>query len=982
MSKMIDDYFHIYTEKVKEYGENTVVLHQTGSFYEIYEIDNKEEHVGNAKKLSNILEMNLANKSGNTNCSSRTYPNFIGFTCSILDKYLGILLRNGYTVVIVDQLEASAEKKQKLVKRGITKIYSPSLQPTDYTNDNDFSPNLVSIYFNINQPKAKSTKKNAAFIQTMNVSICCVNNNNNVIEIIEETFSFLPNDTYTLNLALENVSRILYRCNPKELLIGGITPQLLENENAVKVYFNENYENVRFIENEKYDVNYQNKYLREIWDTVSFGLIEPNVYFNLNEFSLTNLVNILKFIEKHDTSYVKNLNIPRISNESNNLVLELNTILQLNIIDGSPTNVSNKKCSLFDVIDYTRTSIGKRHLRNLLCKPFKDPKVINDRYLITEELSLLSDNLDKILDNIVDIEKLHRKMGIAQLHQYEFVKLNDSYKYILELIEIVSKSKLVNLINFETDTLPSRASVLQGTLSQFNEFIEKYTKTFDLSKMNSFNLNSGKDQLENYFNKGIIKELDTIQEQINNLEEKRKELRLTFDKLINPEQKGEYIKLVYTEFEGYSFTCTKIRYQTLLQKLGKKKENSVGRIRQTNNAVKFVPEELEKLSNEIVSFRELLSTKITINYKNILLEYYREYNPIFDKLKDLIEVIDVCNSNLKCSQKFNFVKPEIQLKIDSFIEVDQIRHPLVESLGKEYISNDITLDNTTKGILCYGINSSGKSTLLRAIGVNLIMSQCGLFVAAKSFKFSPFDTLISQVDLSDNIFAGKSSFISEMLGLKRILQCSGKNTLVLMDEATKGTENNSSTALVSSVILELIKSSTKFFFTTHLHDIPNVQDIIDIGQKLKICHLSVDIKNNNIIYERKLKNGPGSSVYGVEVAKSLLECPDLIEKAYEIRNKLIGNDKKIKKSVYNSKKIIEKCEICGSTKQLETDHMQEQYTADEKGFLDDSRHKNHLSNLCTLCHNCHLEKTLGRIKINGYKDSLNGRFLDWEKIEL
>jgi DNA mismatch repair protein MutS len=959
MSVMIDQYFEIYTEKIKEYGENTVILMQVGSFYEIYEINNEKDNIGNAKKLSNILEMVYANKKGDTNNSSRTHPNFIGFNVSILDKYLSILLRNEYTVVIVDQLEASSEKKGKLVKRGITKIYSPSLQPTDYTNGNDFSPNLVSLYFNINQPKAKSTKKNSAFIQTMDVSICCINNNNNLIEMIEETFTFLPNDNYTLNLTLENLSRILYRCNPKELLIYGV------NEIVVKNYFNEIYENVRFYENEKFDINYQNKYLREIWDNVSFGLIEPIEYFNLNELSLINLVCILKFIEKHDSSYVKNLNIPKISNESNNLVLELNTIFQLNIISYA---TENKKNSLFDIIDYTRTSIGKRHLRNILCKPFKDPNVINNRYLITEELSVLKNvQLDKILDNIIDIEKMHRKMGIAQLHQYEFVKLNQSYKYILELIEITNKSKLINFKSCN--------------LKRFNEFIETYNKTFDLSKMNSFNLNSSKDQLENYFNKGIVKELDTIQDKINDLEDKRKGLRLSFDKLINPEPqgKGEYIKLIYTEFEGYSFTCTKIRYQLLLGKLNNK--NVVGKVKQTNNSVKFVPEELEKLSNEIVSFRELLSTKININYKNTLLEYYREYNPIFDRLKDLIEVVDVCNSNLKCSEKFNFVKPELNVRNESFVKVDQIRHPLIESLGKKYISNDIKLDNNTNGMLLYGINSSGKSTLLRAIGINVVMAQAGLFVSAKSFKFSPFDTLISQVDLSDNIFAGKSSFISEMLGLKRILQCSGENTLVLSDELSKGTEHNSSTALVSSVILELIKSNTKFFFTTHLHDIPKVQDIIDTKEKLKICHLSVDVKGNNIIYERKLKDGPGSSLYGLEVSKSLLECPELIEKAYEIRNKLIGNDKKIKKSVYNSKKIIDKCQICNSTKQLEVDHVIGQCTTDDNGFLDDSRHKNHISNLCILCHDCHLEKTLGRIKINGYKDSINGKFLDWEKIE-
>ena len=957
MSVMIDQYFEIYSEKVKEYGEKTVILMQVGSFYEVYEINNEKESIGNAKKLSNILEMVYSNKKGNTINSSRTHPNFIGFNVSILDKYLSMLLRNEYTVVIVDQLEASSEKKGKLVKRGIRKIYSPSLQPTDYTNGNDFSPNLVSLYFNINQPKTKSSKKNAALIQTMDVSICCINNNNNVIEIIEESFSFLPNDNYTLNLTLENLSRILYRCNPKELLIYGI------NEVIVKNYFTENYENVRFYESDKYDINYQNQYLREIWDNISFGLIEPIEYFNLNKLSLINLVCILKFIEKHDYSYVKNLNIPKISKENNHLVLELNTIFQLNIISYS---TENKKNSIFDIIDFTRTSIGKRHLRNILCKPFKDSNIINNRYLITEELSFLNNGrLDKILDGIIDIEKMHRKMGIAQLHQYEFVKLNQSYNSILELIELTNKSKLINFENCN--------------LKLFNEFIKKYNKTFDLSKMNSFNLNSSKDQLENYFNKGIIKELDTIQDKINNLEDKRKDLRLSFDKLINPENKGEYIKLVYTEFEGYSFTCTKIRYQLLLEKLGNKK-NVVGKIRTTSNSVKFLPEDLEKLSQQIITNRELLFTKININYKNTLLEYYSEYNCIFDKLKHFIEIIDVCYSNLKCSEKFNYSRPEINIKEESYLEVEGLRHVIIESMGKEYISNDIILDNNTNGILCYGLNSSGKSSLLRAIGINLVMAQAGLFVACKSFKFNPFDTIISQVDLSDNIFSGKSSFITEIIGLKRILQCSGKNTLVLVDELSKGTENNSSTALVSSVILQLIKCNTKFFFTTHLHEVPKVQDIINIKEKLKICHLSVDIKSNNIIYERKLKDGQGSSLYGLEVSKNLLECPELIEKAFEIRNKLIGNCKKIKKSVYNSKKIIDKCQICSSTKQLETHHIIFQCTANENGFLKNGIHKNHVSNLSTLCKLCHDNVTYNKIIIHGYKDSINGQFLDWENI--
>ena len=287
---MIDEYFNIFTEKVKEYGPNTVILYQCGSFYEIYEIDNEEEQIGNAKRLSRILEMTYANKRGNTSLSTRAHPNFIGFTLSILDKYLNILLRNGFTVVLVDQLELSAQKKGNLVQRGITKIYSPSLQPADFLSDF----NLVSLLFNIQIPIKKSNKKNSSFIQHIEVSICCVNNNNNTIELIGDDLQFtcIPDDPYSLNLSLESISRILYRCNPKELQIIGIPNDFWQ----IKSYFMENYENVRFNEIENLSQNFQNKFLRDTYDHICFGLIEPIEYFRLNQLSVNNLVYILKFI--------------------------------------------------------------------------------------------------------------------------------------------------------------------------------------------------------------------------------------------------------------------------------------------------------------------------------------------------------------------------------------------------------------------------------------------------------------------------------------------------------------------------------------------------------------------------------------------------------------------------------------------------------------------------------------------------------------
>ena len=153
-----------------------------------------------------------------------------------------------------------------------------------------------------------------------------------------------------------------------------------------------------------------------------------------------------------------------------------------------------------------------------------------------------------------------------------------------------------------------------------------------------------------------------------------------------------------------------------------------------------------------------------------------------------------------------------------------MRHPIIELINNdtEYVPNDVVLNKDSLGMLVYGLNSSGKSSLLRSVGVCVVLAQCGLYVPCKSFSFTPFHTIISQVDLSDNLFANKSSFTSEMCGLKRILTCSDPNTLVLSDELCRGTEVNSSCAIVATTLLHLVENKSKFFCDSRTALIPIV----------------------------------------------------------------------------------------------------------------------------------------------------------------
>ena len=968
-STMIQEYFDIYNEKCKEYGEKTCVLYENGAFYEVYQIDNDYEKIGNASIISKILnDMKYTSK-----VIGKIEVNFIGFNTSCLDKFLPMLLSSNYTVILVNQLENANNRSSKgNLKRGVTKIYSPSLQPLEYN-----AGNLLSIILDIKTVKA-SNKKNVPLIHELNTSICCVKNEYNDIELTENVFACKYNDAHSLTLCLDELDRIIYRYFPKEIQI-----KIMQDDfwgvKFIEDFLNDNYDNVIISYLDKKDIKYysdrdfQNKFLKEVYSHIEFGLVSPIEYMDLENcnLSIVNLIYTIEFIGRHDIVYIKNLNIPNIIYEQSNLILELNTVKQLNITSKN-TGHKNKPESVFDVINHTKTSIGKRHLLSTLCKPFKNSDTIRERYIITEELGNIIKDVEVILNNITDFEKLHRKMSLDLLHPYEFVKLHNNYTNILKLVSMLKNNEQFSCINLTSDDVKI-----------FNEYIHDYTTKFNLNTMLKMDLNTSKDEIVNYFNKDIIPELDIIQLKINDIENKREELRLFYDSKINTKSDNQMIKLVYTENEGYSFICTKIRYQLLIEKLKENKLNHNFRIKQTNNTTKFYPDELLELSSELLNNRELLHKKIKLHYLNIANNYYTSYSDIFKKSKTLIEVIDVCFSNYKCKEKYRYSCPELIESPESFLEVDGLRHPIIERLGKNYIPNDISLNDDKNGLLLFGLNSSGKSSLLRAVGICIILAQSGLYVPCNKLRYSPFYTVISQVDLTDNLFSGKSSFVTEILGIKRILRCTGPNTLVLCDEMCKGTEHASSVGFVGATIQKLIETNTKFFFTTHLHQLTH-EELIMNNDYLQICHLSVTIRNGDIIFERKLTNGSGSDLYGLEVAKCILEDDILIDEAFKIRANLLNKQKNVvskKKSNYNKKKIMNKCEICNSVKNLETDHIIPQCEADDLGFLKNAHyHKNEEYNLAILCKECHLKKTLGKILIHGYKDGLKGKFLDYEII--
>lgn len=332
----------------------------------------------------------------------------------------------------------------------------------------------------------------------------------------------------------------------------------------------------------------------------------------------------------------------------------------------------------------------------------------------------------------------------------------------------------------------------------------------------------------------------------------------------------------------------------------------------------------------------------------------------------------------------------------SYVVAKGLRHVLIEHLQQReiYVANDLALGGggheddiggggdceNAKGCLIYGTNAVGKTSLIRSLGIAIIMAQAGFYVPCSSFVYKPYTAIYSRILGNDNLFKGMSTFEVEISELRVILREAGPRSLILGDELCSGTEMESALSIFVASLEHLVRKGGNFLFATHFHEIADYPEIESLIQKggLMMKHLTVhfDARSGKLIYDRRLKSGPGNALYGLEVCKSLYLPLDFVERAYEIRRihgtssglaglRIDGETRSVislenNASVYNASKIRGICENCGLERSEEVHHKIPQKLADSRGFIVSSEtggvfHKNHAANLMSLCHKCHLK---------------------------
>ena len=358
-------------------------------------------------------------------------------------------------------------------------------------------------------------------------------------------------------------------------------------------------------------------------------------------------------------------------------------------------------------------------------------------------------------------------------------------------------------------------------------------------------------------------------------------------------------------------------------------------------------------------------------------EYYRD----FENTTAFVSAVDMVQNRCYVARKYRYCRPVIVRHTNhsdtsaSFVRASGLRHCLIERINEEecYVSNDIELggystselkdDTTTSGMLLYGTNAVGKTSLIRAIGIAIIMAQAGFYVPASSFVYRPYRAIMTRILGNDNLFKGLSTFVVEMSELRVILRMADANTLVLGDELCSGTEMDSAISIFVAGLQHLYRTGASFIFATHLHEIAGYSEIREMSARLRLAHMRVfyDKARDTLVYDRKLQDGAGESMYGLEVCRALHLPDDFLENANQIRMKYRGVSTKTPTasilddavpSRYNVSKLRGVCELCEKSRGTEVHHLQHQESADTDNFIGHI-HKNHPANLASICEDCH-----------------------------
>ena len=1006
-ASLTDEYFRLSREYVNKYGEKTILLMQVGSFFECYSKADAGGNIADAnmREFCTVCDLNTSITNGR--CMAG-FP----FTCNFrdysLERYVKKMQDCGYTIVVYVQDGQGAN-----TTRSLYCIYSPG---TFFSSDSAVLSNNTSCFW---IQRVKVGVMNKKIIMGMS-NIDIYTGKSTCFEIESDVNPRHNQTTY------DELERFVSSFRPSEVII-------ISNLSTNEIEDIKNYANITSVTNTIHciDLNepsdqhpflvqaknaekqtYRKEVLGKFFSFHVCNAIFQN--YSAYEFAVQAYTFLLHFVYEHNPNLTSKIEEPEFENRSDRMVLANHTLEQLNIIDSKGLSGSDagSNSSVFRLLNKCKTPMGSRRFYYRLLHPSFNINAIQREYDITEYVlndesintaaSCMYMNWRSALENIKDIEKLHRKIQMEKICPNSLYILFTNLQMISQMYGGVKCDKTL-LKYFRADADPERITKM------CNELMKKMESYFYIEKCKSVDsLDFDLSYKDCFVRRGISKDLDSTYIMNEDGCSILEAIRLHCNDLIaigekKGEKKGdnkdkEFVKRHETEKSGYSIQTTERRSKLLLEQITKrvKAKEHISKIeyesidkcknnedckktfdfdlstlqfvKAGSSAVTFVHEALSSVCASISETRNKIRDEIGLVFQKFVCEL-KEYQESFQTIVSFITDMDLVQNQAYIARKYKYCKPTIDVskgqmqgqEEESYVDARDIRHCLIERMNEDeiYVTNDISLGLNERGMLLYGTNAVGKTSMIRALGICIIMAQAGLYVPCSAFTYRPYTNIMTRILGNDNLFKGMSTFAVEMSELRVILKCADQNSLILGDELCSGTEIDSAISIFVAGLQKLHALKSCFVFATHMHEIVDYEEIAQMD-KLVTKHMAVtyDRARDMLIYDRKLRDGAGPSMYGLEVCKSLHLPDDFLKMANAIRlkyrDKKQAGDLNYKPSHFNAHKVKGLCELCKKEVGEEVHHLQHQREADSNDYIQHF-HKNHRANLLTVCESCHLK---------------------------
>ncbi|HSD31441.1 MAG TPA: DNA mismatch repair protein MutS [Gemmatimonadales bacterium] len=547
---------------------------------------------------------------------------------------------------------------------------------------------------------------------------------------------------------------------------------------------------------------------------------------------------LLRYVRELKPGGLPHLAHPKLVRRGDVLPMDEMTRRNLELVE--PLRAGSQGVTLLETIDRTLTPMGARLLRRWLLAPLVEPAAINARL---DAVGVLCgdvrgrDRLRESLEGVRDLERLASRAAMGRATPRELGSLRDSMLLLPEVaaaLESVVGRERAALLEQAEDDLDPLADLAAELSKALVDRPPAQTADGDAIRP------------------GFDAELD----ELRGMRDGGKQYIAALQARERERTGIASLKVGYNRVFGYYIEVTRSNLGQVPAEYER---------RQTlTGAERFVTPELKEYEAKVLGAEE----RIAVREAELLDALRRRVGEGVARVQRTAAVLarlDVWAGLADVAQRERYIRPEVTNGFALVLE--ESRHPVVERMmpREAFIPNDVRLDEAGRLILLTGPNMAGKSTLLRQVGLCVLLAQIGAFVPARRAVIGAVDRLFTRVGASDNLVRGQSTFMVEMSETSAILHGATVRSLVLLDEIGRGTSTYDGVAIAWAVSECLHNEiGCKTIFATHYHELTQLTESLAHARNFNVA---VREAGDEIVFLHRMEAGGADRSYGIHVGR-------------------------------------------------------------------------------------------------------------------